>query len=86
MQESADQRSVRLTLAEQVTFLNKARINKALHDLPSGSSVTVDATRSRHIDPDVIELLHEFRANARARGISLQLIGIPEPLAAGGAH
>ncbi|GLC26891.1 SulP family inorganic anion transporter [Roseisolibacter agri] len=84
--ESADHQRVQLTLAEQVTFLNKARINEALHALPAGSHVTVDATRSRHIDPDVIELLHEFDANARARGIALRLVGVPAPAGAGGAH
>ena len=84
--ESADHKRVHMTLAEQVTFLNKARINDALHALPSGSHVTVDGTRSKHIDPDVIELLHEFDANARARGISLRLVGVPARMAAGGAH
>jgi SulP family sulfate permease len=84
--ESADHKRVRLTLAEQVTFLNKARINDALHTLPAGSHVTVDGTRSKHIDPDVIELLHEFDANARARGISLRLLGVPARMAAGGGH
>jgi MFS superfamily sulfate permease-like transporter len=84
--ESADHRRVRLTLAEQVTFLNKARINEALHAVPQGSTVVVDATRSKHIDHDVIELLHDFEENARARGISLHLVGVPEPAVASGAH
>jgi SulP family sulfate permease len=84
--ESADHKRVHLTLAEQVTFLNKARINEALHRMPAGSHVTVDATRSKHIDPDVIELLHEFHANARARGISLRLVGVPTPAGAAAAH
>jgi MFS superfamily sulfate permease-like transporter len=84
--ESADHRRVTLTLADQVTFLNKARINAALHELPPGSTVTVDATRSQHIDHDVVELLHEFGQNARARGITLRLVGVPTPAAAGGAH
>jgi SulP family sulfate permease len=83
---SADHKRVHMTLAEQVTFLNKARINDALHALPAGSHVTVDGTRSKHIDPDVIELLHEFGANARARGISLHLVGVPARLATGGGH
>jgi MFS superfamily sulfate permease-like transporter len=86
VEESADHRRVTITLAEQVTFLNKARINEALHAVPAGSSVTVDALRSRHIDHDVIELLHEFGANARARGISLHLVGVPKPLAGAGGH
>lgn len=86
VESSADRHTVRLTLAEQVTFLNKARINQALHALPADSDVVVDATRSRHIDHDVVELLHEFGENARARGITLRLLGIPAPAGAGGAH
>jgi SulP family sulfate permease len=86
VEESADHKRVHLTLAEQVTFLNKARINEALHDLPPGSAVTVDATRTRHMDHDVVELLHEFRQNARARGITLRLVGVPDLAPAGGAH
>jgi MFS superfamily sulfate permease-like transporter len=86
IEESADHHRVRLTLAEQVTFLNKARINAALHALPAGSAVTVDATRSRHLDHDVVELLHEFREHAAARGISLRLLGVPAPNAPAASH
>ncbi len=86
IEESADHHRVRLTLAEQVTFLNKARINRALHGLPPGSAVTVDASRSRHIDHDVVELLHEFREHATARGISLRLLGVPAPNAPAASH
>jgi MFS superfamily sulfate permease-like transporter len=86
IEESPDHRRVRLTLAEHVTFLNKARINQVLHELPQGSTVTVDAMRTRHIDHDVVELLHEFEQNARARGITLRMVGVPQPAAIGGAH
>ena len=86
IEESADHHRVRLTLAEQVTFLNKARINQALHAVPPGSVVTVDATRTRHIDHDVVELLHEFAANAKARAIALYLVGVPGPTARADAH
>ncbi len=86
LDESADHRRVRLTLAEQVTFLNKARINEALHAVPPGSTVTVDASRTRHMDHDVVELLHEFEKNARARRITLNLLGVPAPTAVSGAH
>lgn len=86
VEESADRHRVRLKLAEQVTFLNKARINRALHGLPSGSHVTVDATASRHIDHDVVELLHEFEQHARARGIDLRLVGVPQPNGPAAAH
>ena len=86
LDESADHHRVKLTLAEQVTFLNKARINAALHAVPPGSVVTVDATRTRHIDHDVVELLHDSAENARARGIALYLVGVPEKTARADSH
>ncbi len=67
----------RLALAEHVTFLNKARIHAVLHSLPQGSEVTVDATSSRRLDPDVTEMLHEFGQTARDRDIKVRLIGVP---------
>jgi SulP family sulfate permease len=70
---------VRLVLAEEVTFLNKARINQALQELPPASVVTVDASRTKHLDPDVVELLHDFHDTARSKGIMLRLIDVPEP-------
>jgi SulP family sulfate permease len=85
LEESADHHRVRLVLAEEVTFLNKARISQALHAVPADSTVTVDATRTRHLDLDVIELLHDFRDTARAKGIALRLLGVPEPVL-GAAH
>ena len=86
VEESADHHRVRLVLAEQVTFLNKARINEALHALPRGTVVTVDASRTRHMDHDVVELLHDAIANARARGLALYLVGVPGPTARADSH
>jgi len=76
-QESDDHHTVRLTLAEEVTFLNKAQIGAALQSLAPGTTVTVDATRSRHLDDDVVELLHDFRETAHTRGVQLKLVGVP---------
>lgn len=86
LEESDDHHRVQLVLAEEVTFLNKARINQALQRLPAESVVTVDATRTKHLDHDVVELLHDFRDTARGKGITLRLIGVPEPTLAAAAH
>lgn len=75
--ESEDHQQIHLTLAEEVTFLNKAQISKALQTVPEGAMLTVDATRSRHLDEDVVELLHEYRDTARRRGVHLVLKGVP---------
>lgn len=76
-EESADHHHVKLLLAEEVTFLNKARINEALHEVPPDSVVTVDGRRCRYIDPDVIELLHDFEAHASRKNVVLRLVDIP---------
>jgi MFS superfamily sulfate permease-like transporter len=76
-QESADHHRIRLTLAEEVTFLNKAQISTALQGLPEGATVTVDASRCKHLDDDVVELLHDYRETAQNRGVHLVLKGVP---------
>lgn len=76
-QQAEDQQQVQLTLAEEVTFLNKARIQSMLRGLPKGAQVTVDATRSKHLDQDVIELLHSHLQSAQDRGIRMVLKGVP---------
>lgn len=70
---------VRLELSENVSFLNKAAVNQALHDLPEGAVVEIDGRSSRYIDHDVVEVIHEFVSSvAPSRGIDVRLTGIPE--------
>jgi MFS superfamily sulfate permease-like transporter len=85
-EESADHHRVKLRLAEEVSFLNKASIARALDELPEGCIATVDGLRSRYIDRDVVELLHDFRERASLRNITLRLVGIPEPTVATSHH
>jgi MFS superfamily sulfate permease-like transporter len=84
--ESADGHRIRLTLAEEVTFVNKPRINDALQKVTEGSVVTVDGSRSRFIDYDVVEMLHEFRERAKQKGIRFEMVGIPELRLARAGH
>ncbi|RZI80617.1 MAG: SulP family inorganic anion transporter [Rubrivivax sp.] len=72
-----DRQDICLALAEQVTFLNKARIGRALRAVPPGATVTVDASRTKHLDEDVVSLLHDYRAKAQQRGVKLILLGVP---------
>lgn len=85
-EESADHHRVRLELAEEVTFLNKARIHEVLHDLEPGTDVTVDGRRCRHVDHDVVEILHDFTDTARSRDITYRLVGIPAVTAPASSH
>ena len=70
---------VRLELSENLSFLNRASVNKVLHELPEGSVVEIDGTRSQYMHPDVIELIHDFEQTAHTRGIDVTMIDIPAP-------
>lgn len=66
-----------ITLAEEVTFLNKAAIQKKLYDLPKSiETIVIDGTQSKFIDKDVIEVIKDFEQNALSKGIDIELIDV----------
>ncbi len=78
---------IRLELSDQVTFLNKGVILQALNEVPENSNLLIDGSRSKFIDPDVLELLHEFEKHgSKPRRIEVKLKNIPEPENTVGAH
>jgi MFS superfamily sulfate permease-like transporter len=77
-EESEDHHTVRITLSEDVSFLNKASILSLLNELPPDSTATIDGSKSHHIDTDVIEIIREFQSRAPLKNITLRLVGIPD--------
>lgn len=76
--ENAEQKSrIHIELSENVTFLNKASVNKALRELPDNSVVEIDGSHATYIDRDVLELIEEFREGARLRGIEVSITQVP---------
>lgn len=70
---------ITIRLSEEVTFLNKASIQASLDKAPNGSKVVIDGTHSVHIDYDVLEIIHEFRAHAAPeRNITVEIKGVPD--------
>jgi SulP family sulfate permease len=67
---------VKMLLAEETSFLNKGSILKTLNDLEDGSSIVIDASKSKIIDHDVIEVIRDFTINAKRRNINVEVIGI----------
>lgn len=66
-------------LADQVSFLNRAALERVLHDAPPGSHILLDARRTDYIDPDVASLIHQFRdVVAPAHDVKLSLRGFRE--------
>jgi SulP family sulfate permease len=65
-----------LVLAEEVTFFNKASIIQALDAIPANSKVTIDGVKSKAIDYDVIEIIHNYGSSAKLKGIVVETMGI----------
>ena len=62
------------TLAEEVTFLNKAPIQQKLYNLPkSVKSIIIDGQKSKFIDKDVIDVIKDFEQNALSKGLEIEL-------------
>lgn len=68
-----------LVLAEEVSFFNKASVIKELEEIPANAKVIIDCTNSKSIAYDVVELIRDFRSNARTRNITVETVNFIEP-------
>lgn len=73
-EKSAANGVYRIKLAEDVTFLNKANIQRALNAVPNNKKVIIDGSQSINIDKDVIEIVEEFEINAKLKNIEVEII------------
>ncbi|PSL06412.1 SulP family inorganic anion transporter [Cecembia rubra] len=68
--------TIKITLSEEVSFLNKGALIKALEEIPDGKHVIIDGSKSKVIDHDVLEVIENFRTNAPSRNIDVDTIKI----------
>jgi MFS superfamily sulfate permease-like transporter len=66
---------IKIELAEDVSFLNKASILNTLNQLPDNSTVHIDASKARSIHPDILEIIDDFKQNAVTRDIKVVMGG-----------
>lgn len=65
-----------IELANQVSFLNRAALEKVLRDAPRGSHVLLDAKHTDYMDPDILSLIREFKqVTAPVHGVQVSLRG-----------
>jgi len=67
---------IRIVLSEDVTFLNKASIQRSLEQIPDNTIVEIDAKNTHFIHHDVIEIIEDFEVNAKARNIKVSIIDL----------
>jgi len=70
---------LRIELANQVSFLNRASLEKTLYEVPRGGQVLLDARHTDYIDPDILDLIEDFRKKTSvAHGVQVSLVGFKE--------
>ena len=67
---------IKIVLSEDVTFLNKASIQKSLEQIPDNTIVEINAKNTHFIHHDVIEIIEDFEVNARGRDIKVSIIDL----------
>jgi MFS superfamily sulfate permease-like transporter len=66
-------RNYLIRLTKDVSFLNKALLRKTFQEIPDGSYVIIDGSRSAFIDHDILETISDFRQSATTRNIEVKL-------------
>lgn len=62
-----------IRLQKDINFLNKAFLRKTFREIPGGSYVIIDGSRSPFIDNDIIETISDFIQSAENREIKVEL-------------
>jgi MFS superfamily sulfate permease-like transporter len=71
--ESGDHKVIEMTFAEEITFLNKASIQKELFSIPENSRLELDIRNTIFLDYDIVEILEDFVIQARNKNIFVHL-------------
>jgi MFS superfamily sulfate permease-like transporter len=67
------------TLAEEVSFFNKASIMEALEAIPANTHVIIDCTNCKSIAYDVQEFIHDYQIHAKLKNIAVETINFNPP-------
>jgi carbonic anhydrase/SulP family sulfate permease len=70
---------LRIEFSNQVSFLNRAVLEQALDSVPTNGHVVLDARNTDYIDPDILDLIEDFRRQtAPARNLKVSLVGFKD--------
>ena len=67
-----------IQLAEDVSFLNKASIQRTLEQIPDNAHVIIDAGQAKTIHPDILEIFADFEEKSLERHIIAEIKGLTE--------
>lgn len=70
---------LRIRLANQVSFLNKAALARVFNSTPTVKHLLIDATDTDYIDPDILDMIHTLQEEiGPAHGVQISLVGFHE--------
>lgn len=76
MEKHASGEVLRIRLANQVSFLNKAALGRLFNETPEFKHLLIDATDSDYIDPDILDLIDSLKNEiGPAHGVQVSLVG-----------
>lgn len=75
-EQKSDGNCVKITLSQEVSFLNKGGLLQTLEHIKPGTKLIIDATKSISIDYDIIDLIEEFKEKAKYNDITVEVVGI----------
>ncbi len=67
---------VRIDLSEDVSFLNKSSMLYKLNQVADNAHLIIDGSKSKYIDPDILEIIEDFKISALSRNIKLEIIDV----------
>lgn len=75
-----ERKKMKVDLAQEVTFMNKARILELLRRVPKKTDLIIDASNTSFIHYDIMEIIEDFKISAPNRDIALTLIDMDKHL------
>ena len=72
--KSKGRNQIKMTLAEEVTFINKGAILKELDSLPENTLLELDVRKTTYLDNDIIEILEDFSEKRENKKIDIKII------------
>lgn len=70
-------KELELMLSEDISFLNKGGISEMIEGMEPNTKITIDGTKTKHIDYDVLEYLSEFvNITAKNKNIQVTVINV----------
>lgn len=67
-----------MELPNQVSFLNRAALETTLKSVPKGGHILIDANNTDYIDPDILDLIHDFQIDAPVHHVNVSLAGFKD--------